>query len=164
MKFFHRYAGAKFFMPNGQELAFAGGMLDTDVLFKDRPETKKQVEDELKKIADVPSSMIYTKSEVHDISETGVIDEIAAGATSSFDIVNKVPAGTQTQSLPMNHDPKPTLGGTGNDMQKAATGQPNSNSASDAVSRAREQLRAAAAARDGQGKAATPPIQPIQKA
>lgn len=112
MKFFHRTAGAKFYMPDGKDIAFAGGEFDTETL-KDRPEVKAAVELELRKVANVPSSMIFTISPVAGMEESMVVREITASATQSFDEQNKIPAGTQTQPLPIHQDTKPTLQTTG---------------------------------------------------
>lgn len=155
-------------MPNGQELSFAGGELDTDLLFKENPATKEAVELELKKIANVPSSMIYTKDPVQDSSERDVVDEIMGSATVGFDSVNKVPAGTQTHELPVSKPTAPTLKAASSQVgsaaktaaeASAASSHQNQNvgsgGAANAVQRAREQVAAANAAKNGVA-AATP--------
>lgn len=99
MEFFHRVAGAKFFLPDGKEVSFAGGKLDTATI---QDEVSRAVlEKELGRIANVPASMIYTKAPIKDIAETAVAGEVNASATSHFDQVHKTPAGAVTTPMPM---------------------------------------------------------------
>lgn len=94
-------------MPNGKEICFAGGEFDT-VNLQDQS-ARKDVETELNKIANVPSSMIYTKDMMLDSGEIAVHAEIHSSAERDFDIVNKVAPGTQTQALPQIQQDKPAL-------------------------------------------------------
>lgn len=167
-KYFHRYAGAKFFLPNGKELSFAGGELDTANM---HPGDAQMVEQELDKIANVPSSMIYTKDLVADSSEGDVVDEILASATQGFDELNKIPAGTKTVALPMGETTKPTLkqpGTSGSNIaaasNKAAAQHVDAAvnaEVTNKVAAARAAIAAAAAAKPANGNGAG--IQEIKK-
>lgn len=107
MKFHHRVHGAKFFMPDGKEICFAGGVVDTSTI---HPDHREAVEHELKKIANAPASQIFTMDKpVISVEEKAVQREIAAQATQAFDQVNKVPSGAQTVEMPRVPDQVPTL-------------------------------------------------------
>lgn len=98
-------------MPDGREVAFAGGVVDTDYIADEN--LRRQVETELKKVANVPSSQIYTTSAPIAPREEGEIRrEVMQRAVGAFDEANKIPQGTQTQEIPMQPDPKPTLSQT----------------------------------------------------
>lgn len=107
MKFFHRIAGAKFFMPDGREVCFAGGVVDTSTI---SPEHRFAVESELKKIANTPSSQIYTMEKpVIAVEETAVRREIMKDATVAFDGANKITAPTETVPMPVAPDQVPPV-------------------------------------------------------
>lgn len=145
MKYYHRYAGAKFFMPNGKDISFAGGEFDSSTV-KD-PDDRKAVELELNKIANVPSAMIYTKDSVADSSEAAVHDEIMGGAEVAFDQTNKIAAGAKTVALPQAHEGKPTLN---NAASKATATTATGQSMADKLAEARQKVAEAAAAQAGQ--------------
>ena len=109
MKFFHRIPGAKFHMPDGKELSFAGGVLDTDTIPE---EHRSSVISELKKIANVPASMIFTVVEAVEAAERAVIKEIREGAEAAFDSVMGKKGG-ETVVIPVPEQPKPTLAQAG---------------------------------------------------
>lgn len=98
----HRIPGACFYMPNGNSLRFssADGSFET---------TDPVIQGELDKIADTPTSMIYTRQEVATAEEHIVAAEIARTATESFDTINKTPAGVQTIPMAVPSQPKPVL-------------------------------------------------------
>jgi hypothetical protein len=106
--YYHRTAGAKFYMPNGAEVAFAGGQFDSaSITDKDKREA---VELELNKIANVPASHVYTM-ETAPVSreEVDTANEIRESATNQFDQVNKIPGGTNTIPLPTQGHIPPVL-------------------------------------------------------
>lgn len=108
MKFRHRIAGAKFHMPDGKEISFAGGEFDTDMLKE--PFVKGLVEQELLKIANVPSSMIYTTEKpMITGEEKQPVKELNQSASIAFDTINKTPAGTETVAMPMGGAQIPNL-------------------------------------------------------
>lgn len=108
MKFKHRIAGAKFHMPDGKEISFAGGEFDTEMV-KDSA-VRGQVEHELLKIANVPSSMIYTTDKpMITGDEKQAVVELTQSASSAFDTINKTPPGTQTVPMPMGGAQVPNL-------------------------------------------------------
>lgn len=109
-KYFHRHAGAKFFMPDGKEICFAGGEFDSAMVPDEA--TRTVVEQELDRVANVPAAMIFTRTLVPDLGETSAREEVRAEAVSSFDTVNKIPAGTHTVTMAMPKDPQPTLSGS----------------------------------------------------
>lgn len=53
--FYHMIPGARFVMPDGLEIIFQGGVFST---------ADKALIEELSKVADKPTSMIYTKHEM----------------------------------------------------------------------------------------------------
>lgn len=109
--YFHRTPGAKFYMPNGAEIAFAGGRFDSSAIRDD--ESRKAVELELDKVANIPSSHIYTMIRpVVGKDEVETTKELLSTATQQFDHVNKIPANTPTVPLPVSRDPQPTLNPT----------------------------------------------------
>lgn len=140
MKFFHRFPGAKFFMPDGKEVAFAGGEIETNEI-KDKDQ-REALEKELTKVANVPSSMIYTKDPIPDASEAAVVEEIKETATKGFDGDKNIPAGAETVAMPQTEVVKPVLnkpGQTGHSPAKAAaerTMQDRMNEARKAVANA----------------------------
>lgn len=99
MKFFHRIAGAKFWMPDGKEISFAGGEFDTSLLHES---VRGAVELELQKVANVPSSMIFTtETPVVSREERAAVSEITAAATVAFDTVHKIQGNPETVPMPM---------------------------------------------------------------
>jgi hypothetical protein len=97
----HRTAGAKFIMPDGRDISFAGGEFRTD---------DAKIQEELDKIANIPASQIYTTDRpVKGREEGDVARDVMAGATSAFDAEYKIPAGTKTIPIPVASDPKPIL-------------------------------------------------------
>lgn len=137
MKFFHRIHGAKFHMPDGRELSFAGGVVDTDTI--PDPATRSVVELELKKVANVPASMIFTQQVVADSSEAAVAAEVKRTAEASFDGDKKIPGGAVTVGI---------AGGAGSSKgevnplnPKAAAGQIGSETAA-ALQRAKDAVAA----------------------
>lgn len=102
MKFHHRIPGAKFYMPDGREIAFAGGSVDTAEI--QDPVARKSAEVELTKIANSPSSMIYTVAPIKDLGERTTTTELEASSTQHFDQANKIPAGAVTTPMPMASD------------------------------------------------------------
>lgn len=110
MKYFHRIPGAKFHMPDGKEIAFAGGSFDSATIADEK--VRDAVDFELKKIANSPASMVYTTEKpVVGIGENKPVEEIHQGATVAFDAENKIPPGTQTVKMPMAPDQHPSLQG-----------------------------------------------------
>jgi len=102
----HRIPGARFIMPNGKEVCFAGGIVDTATLPE---ESRAAVEAELDKVADQASSMIYTQKPVEGLAEKQALSETRAAAVTAFDTVNKIPAGSRTVPMPMAPAVKPVL-------------------------------------------------------
>lgn len=142
MKYFHRYHGAKFFMPNGKEISFAGGEFDSAAL---KDADRKMVEEELDKVANVPSSMIYTKEAVADSSEGAVHREILKDAELSFDQHNKIAPGATTTALPQAAESRPIL----NSAATKAVGGATTGTGDDLASKlekARNQVAAAGTA------------------
>lgn len=169
MKYFHRHAGAKFFMPDGREICFAGGEFDSESLSS--KEDKFAVERELAKIANVPSSMIYTKEVVQDTSEKAVQQELRDTAVQGFDVVNKIPAGTSTVPMPTQKDPRPTLNNVTGAPGSASDPQPSASGATSLMEKAevaRKAIAAAAEKKNGGGAAtgvantSTPPAGTVQ--
>lgn len=108
--YYCRVPGAKFYMPNGREVAFSGGSVKLSSI----PEQYRAgVEKELDAIANVPSSFVYTKQEVAGVEERMVSKEIMDTATAGFDAVNKIAGGTQTVPIPTAKPPAPTLQAAG---------------------------------------------------
>lgn len=103
----HRVPGAKFYMPDGREICFAGGNFDS-AMIRD-PKTREAVEGELNKIANVPSSQVYTTDEpVVGAEEAGVVNEIRASATASFDGAHNIKDGT-TVEIPVPKQAQPVI-------------------------------------------------------
>lgn len=141
-QYFHRFAGAKFFMPAGQEICFAGGEFNTATV-KDL-DMRTAVEHELDKIANSPASMIYTKDReiAADISERATSSEVMETATAGFDQVNKVnSAQAKTVALPQGAANVPLIPGSGH--QKGQQQQQVQQPKEDPLARARAALAAA---------------------
>lgn len=153
-QYFHRFPGAKFHMPDGKEICFAGGEFNTATL-KDAA-VRDAVEKELDKIVNSPASMIYSKDKELslDVSERATSAEVMETATAGFDNVNKVnSAQAKTVALPQAATGTPIIPGSGhqrgqpqaaavqNQQQPQATaqGQPSN----DAIANARAALAAA---------------------
>lgn len=96
-------------MPDGKEICFNGGEFDSGMVADAK--LREIVETELDRVANVPASMIFTKSIVPDLGETTAREEVRREAVDAFDTVNKIPAGTPTVAMAMPADPKPTLSG-----------------------------------------------------
>ena len=104
--YFHRTPGASFFMPDGRQLNFNpdNGHYTTE---------DEAVQKELDKIANVPTSHIYTTEQpVATAEERQVVSEIAQQATTASDAVNRTPPGTRTIPMPVPAAAKPTLAGS----------------------------------------------------
>lgn len=148
-QYFHRFPGAKFFMPAGQEICFAGGEFNTATV-KDTV-MRAEVEKELDKIANSPASMIYTKDKdlALDVSERATSNEVMETATAGFDNVNKINSSqAKTVELPQAHSGAPQIPGSGHQKGQgiAATAQhaaQGTAGSSDAVAKARASLAAA---------------------
>jgi hypothetical protein len=98
--FHHRTAGACFIMPNGQSLSFAGGKITT---------SDPAVITELEKIANMPSSQVYTVSPVTGMEEAAVRAEIEKSATASFDAAHNITGHAETVRIPVQPDLRPVL-------------------------------------------------------
>lgn len=95
-------------MPDGKDVSFAGGELDTAMI--DDALARAAVELEMKKIANQPSSMVYTMEKpIIGPEESAVVSEVVASATAGFDSVNRTPAGTKTVAIPQAKAPQPTV-------------------------------------------------------
>lgn len=104
--YYHRTPGAKFYMPDGKEVSFAGGELRLSSI---PSQFRGEVQRELDRIADVPTSHIYTKQEVIDPGEVAARDEIMQTAEHQFDKDNKIEGNPKTVPLPQAAPGKPQL-------------------------------------------------------
>lgn len=119
--YFHRTPGAKFYMPDGVPLTFssADGKFETDRL---------DIQQELDRIADVPTSHVYTKQIVQTQEERTVAHELAQTAVGAFDADKKISGNPETQKMHMPIHEKPKLsevaktggGDLANSLAKAA--------------------------------------------
>lgn len=122
MKFFHRIAGAKFIMPDGRELSFVGGKIDTDQI--EDQELRTAVESELKKVANNPTSQVYTveKPPVGQ-EEIETRKDLLHSAEGAFDQVNKITGTAQTVPVAVaGQQDKPVIPGSGVDAKPASKG------------------------------------------
>lgn len=101
----HRVSGARFILPDGREICFAGGYFSTD---------QADIQAELDKIANVPASQVYTTAApIKGMEEGQLAAELRQGATRAFDDINKIVGPAETVPIPVPADPKPTLQGSG---------------------------------------------------
>lgn len=108
----HRIAGARFVLPNGEEFSFDGGSFTT---------SRVDVQAELDKVANVPSSMIFTTIEPPiSIEEKMVTSDLITAATIAFDSDKRITGPAQTIPVPVNPDPKPTLSSLQTSIEKIA--------------------------------------------
>lgn len=104
--FYHRTPGARFILPDGRDLIFSA----TDGAFTtDDPLALL----ELKKIADQPATMVFTKTPVIDRAEKQAASEVMDSATVAFNDDKKIPASVETVEVMQRVDPKPVLSDTG---------------------------------------------------
>lgn len=146
-------------MPDGKEICFAGGFFDSGSV--ENQELRALAERELDKIANVPASHIYTvETAPMAKEEKEVVQEILGSATTGFDQVNKVPAGTQTHAMPSQTDQKPTLNPQHSQVSDAAAsasvaaGHPGNKGGSGSVADNLAKARAAIANSGSSGTAA----------
>lgn len=104
--YYHRTPGAKFYMFKGEEIAFAGGKLELSSIPESR---REEVAAELDKIADVPTSHIYTKQQVVDPGETLASSEIMETAEHHFDGDHKITGQAVTVPIPVGKQEPPEL-------------------------------------------------------
>lgn len=136
-------------MPNGAEIAFAGGRFDSAMITD--TEIREGVEKELNKVANVPASHIFTMDKpIIERSEAATAQDVLANATQHFDQENKIPAGTPTLSMAIAQDAKPVLNpdGVAGPLEQAKTTEVPINLA--------DKLAAAKAAIAASGSAHTP--------
>jgi hypothetical protein len=99
--FFHRVPGARFILPDGKDVCFIDGSFST---------LDEKIIDELNKVANVPSSMIYTTKEpIKSLEETEVQADLLSSATQAFDGDKKIVGGATTVPIPVKAPDKPTL-------------------------------------------------------
>lgn len=142
-QYFHRFPGAKFFMPAGQEICFAGGEFNTATV-KD-PVMREAVEHELNKIANSPASMIYTKDKdlALDVSERATSTEVMETATAGFDNVNKINSSqTKTVELPQANQGHPLIPGSGHQKGQGVASAQGKDAVSETLAKARAAIAA----------------------
>lgn len=101
--YYHRTPGARFIMPDGRILTFSAG----DGSF---PTDDAEIQKELDKVANVPSSQVYTKGAlVVPIEEKQVHAEVASQAVTAFNADKKVDPSAQTVAIPMPTEAKPSV-------------------------------------------------------
>lgn len=107
--YYHRTPGAKFYVQIGseaKEIAFAGGVVRLSSI----PEAFREiVRAELDKVADIPTSHIYTKQAVQEPGEAMAEAEIMASAEGQFDADRKITGNPRTVPLPTSRPPAPEL-------------------------------------------------------
>lgn len=105
--YYHRIDGARFIMPSGKDITFAGGFFNTETIMD--AGLRAQVEEELNKVADQPSSMIYTKNAVTAPEERQVADQLRKEGEAAFDADHNIPTGATTIPMPVVSAAKPVL-------------------------------------------------------
>ncbi len=112
--YYHRVHGARFIMPDGGVLTFSAG----DGSFRT---DREDIQAELDKIANVPSSQVYTMAApIIPSEEQAVHEELKAGAVTAFDGDKKIPEGAKTVPIPVAPSAKPTIIADPNLAEKAA--------------------------------------------
>lgn len=109
-------------MPDGRELSFVGGKIDTDQI--DDPVLKDAIEGELKKIANNPTSQVYTVDKPPvGVEELETKKDLMHGAESAFDQVNKITGAAQTVPVAIaGTTDKPIIPGSGVDSKPVSKG------------------------------------------
>lgn len=105
----HRVHGANFIMPDGKVLTFLGGSYKT---------SDPKIIEELDKVANVPSSYIHTTpTPIEAMEERALRKDMVQAAETTFDTVNKLPAGAKTVAMPMAQPQVSTLTDGGGDAK-----------------------------------------------
>ena len=104
--YYHQTPGAKFYMPDGREVAFAGGRLELSTI---PAHARAAVRAELDKVADVPTSHIFTKNRVMEPGEQQSADELRKMAEAQFDGDRRITGNPTTIPLPVSKSEPPVL-------------------------------------------------------
>jgi hypothetical protein len=110
--YYHRTPGAKFYHQEGalvMDIAFAGGEFRLSSI----PERyRAAVRAELDKVADVPTSHIYTKKAIIDPGEIAAAEDVLKTAEAQFDADRGIKGNPVTEAIALAKAGAPTLTGT----------------------------------------------------
>jgi len=107
--YYHRTPGAKFHIQIGteaKEVAFAGGMIKLSSIpaaYRDK------VREELDKIANIPTSHIYTVQDIVEPGEVAAATEIRQTAEHQFDTDRGITGNPVTIPIPVSKQSTPEL-------------------------------------------------------
>jgi len=107
--YYHRTPGAKFYCQIGseaKEVAFAGGVLKLSSI---PPAYRAKVREELDKIANIPTSHIYTVKDVVEPGEVAAAVELRQTAEQQFDTDRGITGNPVTVPIPVSKQSPPEL-------------------------------------------------------
>lgn len=138
----HRTPGAKFYMPDGREIAFVGGRVrlsSIDVRWRG------EVEKQLDAVANQPQSHIFTTHEVFAPEEKMLRSEMMKEATAQFDADKRITGNPATVPIPVSPQMPPILTPVEDPVGAAQT--PQVQTGGDAMAAARAAVAAAVQAK-----------------
>jgi len=107
--YYHRTPGAKFYVQIGteaKEVAFAGGILRLSSIPSGY---REKVREELDKVANIPTSHIYTTKDIVEPGEVAAATEIRATAEQQFDTDRGITGNPITIPIPVSKQSAPEL-------------------------------------------------------